>query len=167
MEFKLEHKQAFQVIGFSTRIRPEEGYVKCPAFWQEAYTDRYRHLWETMQPETEEEHAICDNRIGMLALCIEQAGDCEYMIAGIYQGGNVPAGMKLYAFPESDWAVFSAKGPLPGSLQSLNTAVWQEWYPNEGQAYLPNGTASVEVYGEGDPRSADYACGIWIPVKKK
>lgn len=29
-------------------------------------------------------------------------------------------------FPESDWAMFSAKGPLPGSLQALNTRVWEE-----------------------------------------
>lgn len=29
--------------------------------------------------------------------------------------------------------MFSAKGPLPGTLQSLNTQVWKEWYPNEGQ----------------------------------
>ena len=38
-------------------------------------------------------------------------------------------GLKLYRFPESDWAVFSARGPLPGSLQTLNTYVWQTWYP--------------------------------------
>lgn len=29
--------------------------------------------------------------------------------------------------------MFSAKGPLSGTLQSLNTQVWKEWYPNEGQ----------------------------------
>ena len=34
--------------------------------------------------------------------------------------GAVPEGLKLYRFPESDWAVFSARGPLPGSLQTLN-----------------------------------------------
>ena len=36
-------------------------------------------------------------------------------------GGEVPEGLSLYTFPESDWAMFSAKGPLPGSLQALNT----------------------------------------------
>ena len=70
-------------------------------------------------------------------------------------------------FPESDWAMFSAKGPLPGSLQSLNTQVWQEWYPNEGQKYMGNGNAMLEVYSAGDMRSPDYECGIWVPVCKK
>ena len=51
-------------------------------------------------------------------------------------GGEVPEGLSLYTFPESDWAMFSAKGPLPGSLQALNTQVWQEWYPDEGGDFL-------------------------------
>jgi len=52
-------------------------------------------------------------------------------------------GLKLYSFPESDWAVFSAKGPLPGSLQTLNTYIWQTWYPAEGQQVVGNGAAAL------------------------
>ena len=44
-----------------------------------------------------------------------------------------PEGLKFHTFPESEWAMFSAKDPLSGTLQSLNTQVWKEWYPNEGQ----------------------------------
>ena len=72
------------------------------------------------------EQALLENRIGRFAIC-EQKADCfEYWIAGLYRGGAVPEGLKLYRFPESDWAVFSAKGPLPGSLQALNTCIWQD-----------------------------------------
>ena len=91
-------------------------------------------------------------------------GSFEYWIAGLYKGGGVPEGLKLYTFPESDWAMFSAKGPLPGSLQELNTQVWQEWYPNEGQKYRGNGNAMLEVYSPGDMQSPDYECGIWVPI---
>ena len=59
-----------------------------------------------------------------------------------------------------DWVMFSAKGPLPGSLQALNTQVWQEWYPNEGQKYRGNGNAMLEVYSPGDMQSPGYECGI-------
>ena len=52
-------------------------------------------------------------------------------------------GLKLYRFPESDWAVFSARGPLPGSLQTLNTYVWQTCYPTEGQQVVGNGAAAL------------------------
>ena len=98
------------------------------------------------------------------AIC-EQKADCfEYWIAGLYRGGAVPEGLKLYRFPESDWAVFSARGPLPGSLQTLNTYVWQTWYPAEGQQVVGNGNATLEVYSAGDMQSPDYACGIWVPI---
>ena len=72
--------------------------------------------------------------------------------------------MKLYTFPESEWAMSSAKGALPKSLQDLNTQVWQEWYPTEGQRFMGNGNAMLEVYSPGDMQSPDYECGIWVPI---
>ena len=79
----------------------------------------------------------------------------------------MPEGLKLYTFPEGEWAMFSAKGPLPGSLQNLNTQVWQEWYPTEGRKYRGKGNAMLEVYSSGDMQSPDYECGIWVPVSKQ
>ena len=167
MNVTYAHKPALTFIGFSTSIRPEEGHQKCPEFWDQAYAREYARLWRTMTPETPVEKAILDNGVGMYAICDEKEGSFEYWIAGLYKGGPVPEGLKRYTFPESDWAMFSAKGPLPGSLQSLNTQVWQEWYPNEGQKYMGNGNAMLEVYSAGDMRSPDYECGIWVPVCKK
>lgn len=79
----------------------------------------------------------------------------------------MPEGLMLYTFPESDWAMFSAKGTLPNSLQSLNDRVWKEWYPGERQKYQCNGNAMLEVYAAGDMQSPDYECGIWIPLQEK
>lgn len=64
-------------------------------------------------------------------------------VATLAVRGAVPEGLKLYRFPESGWAVFSARGPLPGSLQALNTYVWQTWYPAEGQQVVGNGAAAL------------------------
>ena len=103
----------------------------------------------------------------MFAICEDKNGSFNYWIAGLYQGGEVPEGMKLYTFPESDWAVFSAKGSLPSFLQNLNTYVWNEWYPSEGKQYMGNGNAMLEVYSTGDIQSSDYEYGIWVPVVKR
>ena len=118
-----------------------------------------------MKPETPIEEAIVTNGIGMFAICTESENGFEYWIAGLYRGGDVPEGLELYSFPESNWAVFTTKGACPKSLQTLNTYVWQEWFPNEGQKYSANGMATLEVYSSGDPQSPDYECGIWVPVK--
>lgn len=167
MNAAYEHKPQMTFIGFSAIIRPDEGYQKCPEFWDKEYAQKYARLWRTMQPETAVEKALLDNGIGTFAICEEKDGSFEYWIAGLYQGGGVPEGLKLYTFPESDWAVFSAKGALPASLQSLNTYVWNEWYPNEGKGYTGSGNTMLEVYSAGDMQALDYECGIWVPVERK
>ena len=118
-----------------------------------------------MEPENDVERAILENGIGMYAICADSKGGFTYWIAGLYQGGEIPDGLELCSFPESNWAAVTTKGPMPGSLQALNTAVWQEWFPNEGQKYHANGRATLEVYSAGDPQSPDYECGIWVPIK--
>ena len=129
MNATYEKKKAMTFIGYHTEIRPDEGYVKCPEFWEKEYNQKYARLWQTMEPETPVEKAILENHIGMFAICAESENGFDYWIAGLYQGGEVPNGLELYAFPESSWAVFSAKGPMPEALQTLNTYVWQEWFP--------------------------------------
>lgn len=167
MNVLYEHKPAMTLIGFGTTIRPGEGYVKCPEFWDKEYSQKFARLWKTMKPETPTERAVLENGIGMFALCDEKEDGFEYWIAGLYKGGEVPEDLALYTFPESDWAVFSAKGPLPGSLQNLNDYIWQEWYPNEGKERMRNGNAMLEVYTAGNMQSPDYECGIWVPVTNK
>lgn len=167
MNVRYEYKPKMTLIGFSTTIRAEEGYTKCPAFWDREYTQKYAHLWRSLAPQTPVEQAILDNGIGMFAICDERAGAFEYWIAGLYTGGAVPDGLRLYTFPAGDWAMFSARGPMPGALQALNTAIWQEWYPQEGQRYFGRVTASLEIYSAGDMQSPDYECGIWLPISRQ
>lgn len=52
MNVTYEHKPVMTFIGYSTSIRPEEGYQKCPEFWDKEYSQKYARLWQTMQPET-------------------------------------------------------------------------------------------------------------------
>ena len=166
MNMTCEHKNELTFIGFHTGITPDEGCKKCPEFWDKEYNEKYARLWQTMKPETPVEAAILENGIGMYAICADGDDGFAYWIAGLYRGGEVPDGLELFTFPESDWAIFSAKGALPMSLQTLNTQVWNEWAPNIRKMY-ETGTSSLEIYFAMDPRSPDYECGIWVPIRKK
>ena len=165
MNIAYEKKSAMTFIGFHTEIRPEEGYQKCPEFWDREYAAKYARLWQSMKPENPIEAAILANGIGMFAICAESENGFDYWIAGLYQGGGVPEGLELYTFPESDWAVFTTRGPIPDSLQALNTFVWQEWLPGEGAARHADAKATIEAYCAGDPRSPEYESGIWVPLR--
>jgi len=164
MNVSYENKPELTLIGFSTKINPEEGYTKCPEFWDKEYLHRFSELWKTMEPQNELEEAVLGNGIGMFAICAEDADEFEYWIAGMYSGGNIPEGLKLFKFPASKWAVFMTRGPLPQSLQDLNSNVWQEWMLGEGKSFKLNGKATLEVYSKGNPQSSEYECGIWVPI---
>ena len=166
MNITYEKKNEMTFIGYHTEIRPGEGYQKCPEFWDREYAAKYARLWRTMEPENAIEAAILENAVGMYAICSESENGFTYWIAGLYKGGGVPEGLELYTFPESLWAMFTTKGPMPDSFQTLNTYVWQDWFPTEGVKHKANGKATIEVYSAGDPQSPDYESGIWVPVKE-
>ena len=90
------------------------------------------------------EQALLENRIGRFAIC-EQKADCfEYWIAGLYRGGAVPEGAEALSLPGKRLGGILRKGARsPGSLQTLNTYVWQTWYPAEGQQVVGNRAAAL------------------------
>ena len=57
MNVTYEKKDAMTFIGYHTEIRPEDGYQKCPEFWDKEYASKYARLWQTMWPETAVEKA--------------------------------------------------------------------------------------------------------------
>ena len=164
IDITFDKKEALTFIGFHTEIAPGEGYLKCPEFWDKEYAAKYARLWQTMTPETPVEEAILANGIGMFAICTDAAPGFQYWIAGLYKGGDVPEGLDLFTFPASNWAIFKTKGPIPASLQALNTSVWQDWLPTEGKRLHANVQATLEAYSAGNPQSPDYESGIWVPI---
>ena len=164
----ISHRKDVAFIGFSTVIRHEEGPRKCPEFWNEQYAKRFERLLRTMKPETPEEQAVFDNKIGQYAVCRclkseRQDGTFEYMICGEHMGGPVPDGMKLLTIPESDWAEFRCKGALPKSLQDIYDAAYG-WL-NSHPEYQGLGI-DIESYSPGNPSAPDYECALILPVKK-
>ena len=101
-------------------------------------------------------------------MCIDDigGGKFRYIIAGEYKGGDVPEGMTVYEFPETQWAKFKCVGPMPGALQSVNTRIFREWLPGNPDFDIAFG-ANIEWYSEGDGSAADYESAIWVPVKRK
>ena len=71
MKLTYEKKNEMTFIGYHTEIKPDEGYIKCPEFWDREFNAKYARLWQTMKPETPVEKAILANGIGMYAICAE------------------------------------------------------------------------------------------------
>lgn len=170
MDFSAEKMAAFKVIGFSKEFSFDNSYAEIPKFWNEVYGKYEESLFKGNAPANEQEQAVYDNRVGEFGICIDDIGrdgKFRYMIAGRYLGGNVPQGMELYELPAVLWAKFKCVGAMLEAMQTVNTQIWNEWLPGNGE-YEPDGKFNVEWYSlTGDMQDADYQSAIWIPVKQK
>ncbi len=88
------------------------------------------------------------------------------MISGKYDGGEAPEEMIIYEFKDSLWAKFKCIGSMPGSLQTLNNKIWDEWVPSTTK-YELSGNTNIEWYSCGYINALDYEAGIWLPVIEK
>ena len=169
MEYKIVKLFGMKLIGFQREFSMENSYEEIPKYWDELCEKYAYNVYAGNPPANAYEKALMDNCIGEYAVCIDDIGGdtFRYMVAGKYTGGEVPEGMALYEFPMGDWAIFECVGPIPESLQALNTRIFQEWLPNNPD-YELSGNANVEWYDcTGEKDDPDYRSAIWIPVKRK
>ena len=170
MEYKITPMFPFKVIGFQKVFDNETAYDEIPKFWDEICEKYAAGVYAGNAPANPYEQALMDNCIGEYGVCIDDigGGKFRYLVAGKYTGGDVPAGMTVYEFPRSDWAVFDCIGPIPEALQTVNTRIFREWLPGNPD-YELCGNASVEWYDcvNGEKSDPDYHSAIWVPVRKK
>lgn len=169
MDYIVEKMENFKIIGLEREVSFDSSYEQIPKYWNEVCEKYLGRLMRTGKPENEFEETLLKCHVGLFGVCIHDSGNSDkfrYMIAGIWQGEAVPEGMTTYEFPDMEWAKFLCKGPMPGSLQSVNTKIFREWLPGNPQYEIAM-EASVEWYSEGDTQAVDYESAIWIPVKRK
>ncbi len=109
LEYKIVEKQQFTVMGKVRSFNTDTSYDEIPKFWQE-------HM------QSGENNIVC----GMYGICIDSDGkNFDYMIADNYLPWNeIPEGYVTRVIPAGTWAVFPCRGPLPKSLQDVNTRIW-------------------------------------------
>jgi AraC family transcriptional regulator len=164
MDYKIEKMDAFKVIGYERDFTYDESYQEIPKFWNEFMTNC------TMNKNSEQVQSVIERcLIGEFGVCIDDKPESKkftYMIAGKYDGGSIPPGMRVLEIPAVEWAMFRCIGPLPGSLQAVNTEIFKNWLPGNPDYEMPL-SLNIEWYSSGDGNKPDYKSGIWIPVKHK
>jgi AraC family transcriptional regulator len=151
MEYKIETKSAFTVVGTVKEFNSDTSYSEIPKFWAEHYKNGGS------------EH-VC----GKYGICFENSMDSKifkYMIADDFDGTQIPNGFETKEIPANTWAIFPCRGAIPNALQEVNTKIWEEWLPNCREYEIAD-NCGVELYSDGDMNSPDYYSEIWIPVKK-
>jgi len=169
MDYKIATFFPMKLIGFEKIFDGETSYQEIPKWWDEICEKHCTSIYAGNKPSNDIEQAIVDNCIGQYAICIDDIGENKfrYMIAGKYCGGVVPKEMKIFELPQMEWAIFSCVGPLPESMQKVNTQIFKEWLPGNPD-YELSGKYNVEWYDcTGNKDDEDYHSAIWIPIKRK
>jgi AraC family transcriptional regulator len=159
MDYRIVEKEAFTVVGKSLQVTCQDGdqLRDIPKFWEECHRDGTTAKLGSVGTDG-----------NLLGLCLDMQpgqGDYTYMIAGRTDLTSPAEGFSLREIPASTWAIFTADGPVPGSVQSVFGRIYQEWFPATG--YEHSGAPELEVYPPGDTAAEDYRCEVWVPIVKK
>lgn len=169
MDYTIEKMNAFKLIGFKKEFNMENSYREIPKFWTEVYQNHVLTWCGKGTPRTPTEIAVKNYGIGQYGVCIEtkkNSGTFDYLVAGNYNGTEVPDGLYVEEIPALTWAKFTCTGPMPGALQSVNTEIFNNWLPTNGK-YKISADLNIEWYSdEGSQDDADYRSEIWIPVEE-
>ena len=149
MEYRIEEKGPFTVVGVSRKFHPDTSYREIPEYWSEMMAQPNFPL------------------MGIFGICMDGVNadsEFDYWIADDYTAGQpIPEGCATLEIPGGTWAVFPC---TLATLQQTNTRMWKEWLPN-CREYRLGGKYDVEMYGpfcEADP-GASYV-ELWLPVEK-
>ncbi len=157
MEYRIEKKPAFKVMGVSKMFSYESANEEIPKFWDEMFIQK--------DPKPV---------MGMYGVCFdeEMAGDkFRYMIADNHNADDAEKKhLDVQEIPEHSWAVFPCRGAMPLPLQEVNRRIFSEWLPTSGYEIAEG--YNIEYYS--DPadfkmgtQDSEYYAEVWIPVKKK
>lgn len=151
LEYRIENKPQFTIVGVSRVFHPQTSYQEIPEFWLELMK--------------REDMPVC----GAFGVCIDEngsGGNFKYMIADLYQPWQeIPAECEIRVIPSSTWVVFPCRGPLPDTLQGVNTQIWRDWLP-ACRSYRMAMSMNLEVYAPPAERPEDTYSEIWVPVEK-
>lgn len=164
MIYETINMKGVRVIGIAREIEMNKGPEECPMFWDE-FSEKYLKPIAEGRIENALQQAVKENHIGEFGICTSHKPDkFLYVIAGTYEGGQIPEGMQVYDLPDGEWVKFHFKGGM-ATFQQQYAEVFQKWVPAHPELpFYPD--INVEWYGGMDIESPDYRCGLMVPVKR-
>ncbi|SOC15525.1 AraC family transcriptional regulator [Ureibacillus xyleni] len=163
MEFKIEKKEQFNIVGVSKRVPIQfEGVNNAIVELAQTITEQQRkemHQLADLYP-----HYVLNVSYNFDDGYLEEKGYLTHMIGFATTKENLYADLEQITVEESLWAIFPNEGPFPQTLQETTARIYSEWLPSSdyelvdlpGISFSKHNGQSENVYSE-----------IWVPVKKK
>ncbi|WP_071393335.1 AraC family transcriptional regulator [Bacillus tuaregi] len=163
MEFKVEKKEKFNIVGVSKRVPIQfEGVNNAILELAQTITEQQRkemHQLADLYPQ-QVLNVSYDFDEGYL----EEKGNLTHMIGFATTKDNPFDDLEQITIDESLWAIFPNQGPFPSTMQETTAKIYSEWLPSSdyelvnlpGISFTKHTGTYENVYSE-----------IWVAVKEK
>ncbi|MCM3088969.1 AraC family transcriptional regulator [Bhargavaea ginsengi] len=163
MEFKIENKPAFNVVGVSKRVPMQfEGVNHSIVELAKTITDQQRkemHELADLYP-----HHVLNVSSDADERFLKDEGYLTHMIGFATTKENPYDDLEQITIEESLWAVFPNEGPFPTTLQQTYANIYSEWLPSAD--YVLADIPVISFTKHGDQPGLAYS-EVWMAVKKK
>lgn len=156
MEYRIEEKEAFKVIGLKDNFKYESANQDIPEFWKKFFM---KNIFHKIKPK----YAVNIDR---------NSNSFDYMIGDEYHSElRTSKDFEVIEIPKFTWAVFSCIGPSNVKMPEINERIFKEWLPNSNDYEIAEGY-NIEMYSNPDDykkgaNDEKYYSEVWIPVRKK
>ena len=164
MEFRIEDKPAFNLVGVSKRVPMQfEGVNQEIEKLAENITDKQREEMHSLQ--NIEPYEIINASYDADSNFLQEAGDLTHLIGVLTTQNKVRDLLDVVTVEAYTWAIFPNEGPFPSTLQDTMGKTYSEWLPSSDYEVINAPTFS---FTKMDKHKKDYAYSeIWLPVQKK
>jgi len=158
MEYKLEEKEAFRVIGLKRSLKYETASTEIPKIWTTFFR---KNPFSKIKPK----YAVnFDSDMG--------SDTFDYMICDDYNEDiKVSKDFDIIEIPKFTWVIFSCVGPANIKMPETNEKIFKEWLPNSTEYKIAAGY-NIEMYSNPNDykngiNDENYYSEIWIPIESK
>ena len=162
MNYRIEEKGAFQIVGIKKRM----------TLIFEGVNPQMDSMWQSLTMEDIKELKTMSNIEPTGILCVSanfeervvEGTEFDQYI-GVATTKPTPEHWSVMPVEASTWAVFTAVGEFPKALQDTWAKIYSEWFPTSG--YELTGGPEILWNESKDTSLPNYKSEIWIPVVKK
>lgn len=164
MEFRIEDKPAFNLVGVSKRVPMQfEGVNNEIVKLAQSITDQQKEEMHSLQ--NIEPYEIVNASYNADANFLKEEGDLTHLIGVLTTENQISDRLDKVPVEACTWAIFPNEGPFPSTLQETMARTYSEWLPSSDYEVI---NAPSFSFTKMDPHKKGYAYSeIWIPVRKR
>lgn len=164
MEFRIENKPAFNLVGVSKRVPMQfEGVNNEIVKLAQSITEEQRkemHALQNIEP-----YEVVNASYDADANFLKEEGGLTHLIGILTTENQVSELLEKVPVEACTWAIFPNEGPFPSTLQETMAKIYSEWFPSSDYEIINAPSFSFTKMNE---HKNNYAYSeVWVPVQKK